>query len=485
MNSNKQAPQLERLPSGVPGLDTILNGGFIKGGIYIVQGSPGAGKTIFGNQICFHRVRQGGNAAYVTLLAESHARMLLNLGELAFFDASVIPKSLYYLSGFSTLETDGLKGLLDLVRREVRGRGADVLIIDGLVAAEESAQNDRELKKFIHELQTQMSLTSCTTFLLTSGRTKLLRPERTMVDGLVELSDELYGSRRERVLEVSKFRGSSSLRGHHSFEITGSGIVVYPRVEQLLRFPIHRDGWQAGAPVSTGIAELDTMFGGGLPAATSTMVSGPSGSGKTSLGIHFLSSCSDDERGVYLSFYEPPERIHLKAARLGLDLKKRGERAVRFLWAPTTEHMLDAVGHSLLEAAGDQKVRRVFIDGIDGFQQCSTEPDRVVRFMTALINEFRARNMTTVYTHESHRTLSPYLEAAPRGISAILENWIALRFADVEPRLRRAISIVKARDVEFDPTSREFSITNQGVRLGAPIFTSFARGQVDPTRLEP
>jgi circadian clock protein KaiC len=84
-------PLLKRIPTGVPGLDTVLRGGFLRGGIFIVQGSPGAGKTILGNQICFHHVGKGGRALYVTLLAENHARMLLHIGQLGFFEEAVIP----------------------------------------------------------------------------------------------------------------------------------------------------------------------------------------------------------------------------------------------------------------------------------------------------------------------------------------------------------------------------------------------------------
>ena len=85
----------QRVPSGVPGLDAILRGGFLKAGIFIIQGSPGAGKTILANQICFHHAAAGGRALYVTLLAESHSRMLLHLGQLRFFDASLIPNRIF------------------------------------------------------------------------------------------------------------------------------------------------------------------------------------------------------------------------------------------------------------------------------------------------------------------------------------------------------------------------------------------------------
>jgi circadian clock protein KaiC len=87
-------PILDRVPTGVPGLDAILRGGFLRGGIVIVQGSPGAGKTILGNQICHRHAANGGRALYVTLLAENHARMVLHIGQLGFFEDKIIPDRL-------------------------------------------------------------------------------------------------------------------------------------------------------------------------------------------------------------------------------------------------------------------------------------------------------------------------------------------------------------------------------------------------------
>src|SRR5438445_13126138 len=146
-------PMLERVPSGVPGLDTILRGGFLRGGIFIVQGSPGAGKTILGNQICFHHVAKGGRALYATLLAENHARMLLHIGQLGFFEEAIIPDRLYYISAFQVLEQEGLPAVLHLLRREVQVRGASILVLDGLSAIEESAASSREFKELIHGCQ--------------------------------------------------------------------------------------------------------------------------------------------------------------------------------------------------------------------------------------------------------------------------------------------------------------------------------------------
>src|SRR5919206_2341715 len=247
---------IERLPSGVPGLDSILCGGFTRGGIHILQGPPGTGKTTLANQICYHHAASGGRALYVTLLSETHARMLLHLGTMRFFDAARLPDQIAYISGFGALQEEGLPGLVALVRREVAARKAGVLVLDGLVAAEDRAASDTEFKTFIQELQTQAGLHGCTVFLLTTAKGQAVPPEHTMVDGIVELTDVRYGSRAERGLFVNKLRGSDYLPGRHPFRITEDGLMVYPRVEAAFRVTTHPDEARSGR-LSTGVEGLD------------------------------------------------------------------------------------------------------------------------------------------------------------------------------------------------------------------------------------
>src|ERR1700730_10532245 len=244
-------PPLERVPTGVPGLDTILRGGVLRGGLFIIQGSPGAGKTILGNQICFRHVANGGRALYVTLLAENHARMLLHIGQLGFFEETVIPDRLYYISAFRVLEGDGLAGLLDLLRREVQSHDASVLIIDGLSAVEDTAASTREFKKFIHQLQAQAAVANCTMFLLTGA--KPVSAEHTLVDGVIDLQTRLHGRRAERSLQVHKLRGSATCEASIRSASPAMGSSSIPASKHCS--PIPRP-W---------IGEPGGLFGPGLP----------------------------------------------------------------------------------------------------------------------------------------------------------------------------------------------------------------------------
>src|SRR5260370_2354834 len=368
-----QAP-LERVPTGIPGLDTVLRGGFLQAGIYIVRGEPGTGKTILGNQLCFNHAAAGHHAIYVTLLAETHDRMIQHMQTMSFFEPARIPDGIYYVNGFRVLEEDGIKGFVDLLRREIRTQDARVLVLDGLIATAESSESDRDFKKFILELQAHIAIEGCTALLLTNGRRNEYHPEYTMVDGLIELHDVLFGTQAERELEVRKFRGTDALRGRHSFRITDRGIVVYPRIEALLARPSADDEWP-DERCATGIDQLDAMLGGGIPRGTTTLVLGASGSGKTSLALHFLSQSSAQEPGLFFCFYELPLRLRVQAAGIGIKLDGPIEQGhLEILWHPPTEDILDALGNRLLEAVRRRRVKRLVTHGPLGCPATAAPP---------------------------------------------------------------------------------------------------------------
>lgn len=456
-----------RVSTGVDGLDAILRGGLIRGSIYMLQGTPGAGKTILSNQMCFMQAAQGGNVLFVTLLAENHARMIANLGGFAFFDAAAIPDRVTYLSLFGELRDGGLPALSALLRREIRKRSVGFLVIDGLIAARTSTTDEEVFKQFIHSLQEVALATDCTMLLVTTAEDRT-SPEETMVDGLFELSDCLHGWESSRELRVKKFRGSSFLQGRHSLEISDEGIAVYPRLEALHAFPSRADA-PSDAVIASGLRELDDMLGGGLPVASTTIVSGPSGTGKTTLGLHFLGACSPEEPGLLFGFYETPPRIALKAQRFGLPLAALLEAGtVEMIWNPSTGGILDAYGQRILEAVDRTGVKRLFIDGLSAFHGHTADPARVHPFFSVLASELRLRGVTTLYSLEARRILGSLERAPIHDVSNLAENMVLLGFDEVGSRLRRLVSVLKVRDGNADPGLREFWITDHGVRIDEP-----------------
>ncbi|HXS21697.1 MAG TPA: ATPase domain-containing protein [Steroidobacteraceae bacterium] len=461
--------KLERVPTGIGGLDRILRGGLLSGGVYIIEGTPGTGKTILANQMCFNHVAAGGRVAFVTVLAESHTRMLQHLQPMTFFHEGAIPDRLYYVSGFRILENEGLKGVVDLLRREIKGHHATLLVLDGFATTEESASSPREFKKFVHEVQSHAAALECTILLLTNGSERTVSPEYTMVDGMIRLEDTLFHQRTERTLQVSKFRGSDFLPGRHPFRITSRGLEIFPRVEAAFAVPSVRDDYEPRRQ-STGIATLDEILGGGLLAETSNGLYGPTGIGKTTLGLQYVAQSSAAEPGTFYGFFESPERLRVRAQTLGIDmrgLERRG--AVELIWCPQGEHILDELGHRMIEAVRRRGVKRLFIDGYGALVESATTPGRMTRFVSTLSNELRAMKATVIMSMESRNVLGTATELPSIGLSSLLEGLILMRYTELEGRIRRVLSVTKIRESSFDPRLREFEITPRGIEIGAPI----------------
>ena len=326
-----------------------------------------------------------------------------------------------------------------------------------------------ELKEFIVELQTMSSMLECTTILLSNvPAERALAAEHTMVDGLIELRTRTTGHRIIRELEVLKFRGSDHFLGGQQMEIGSSGIMVYPKTEELL----HRralSGPSSSARVSTGITNLDTMLGGGFRAHSASMLFGYAGSGKTTFGLHFLhAGLAKKEHALHFGFYESPALLTLSAKRIGLDFApfvKSG--LMHFDWQHPPGSGLDALAQRLLHDVTARKVRRLVIDDIDGFWQSSADPDRSLLFTIALLNELRGRGVTMIINSQTRHLFGPRVDVKIEGIPALMDNLILLEYFDPSTDYKRLLTIVKQRASGYAAETRAISIGKKGLTVAS------------------
>lgn len=459
------AQEQPRVRSGIDRLDEILGGGFLRGGTYALAGAPGTGKTILANQICCRHVPDAdGHCIYVTLLAESHDKLIAHLETMGFYRRDYVPDRLFYINGYNILKRDGLGGLLKTLRQEVRDRRASMLVLDGIESVRELVSSNLEFREFLHQLQGYTGIVECTSFLLCTGPSEAVQPENPLVEGVIQLSLRQQGGRAVRELSVAKFRGSGCLLGAHEMEITGGGIRLYPRTEA--RFA-RLEPPPATQPhrVPFGIRALDAMLGGGLLSASSATLLGAPGTGKTLLGLSFLlEGARRGERGVYFGFYEPPHRLISRAEGLGLALQPHLEQGVvRLLWQAPVERPLDALAEGLLEAV-EGGCRRLFIDGMLGFRLAALYPERLPAFLAALLDKLRALEVTVLISEELP-LLWPRVEMATPELAVLSDAVILTRYVERRAQLHRLISVMKMRESEYDTSIREFRITRQGIEL--------------------
>jgi circadian clock protein KaiC len=470
------------VPTGIAGLDTILNGGFLQGGIYFISGQPGTGKTILSNQMAFNHVASGGRAVFVSILSETHSRMFSHLSTLSFFSTEPIGDTLYYISGYNAAQKEGIEGLLKLLQGAVRDNSATLLIIDGALTAETFSSSEVEFKEFIHRLQSFADAYGCTVLLLSSTDTTEYTADfiagQTTVDGIIHLSNKLVGLRQNRDIYIQKLRGSAFLGGVHTLEITADGVQVYPRIEAVLAGSVKTNGSTRAdrARLAFGVEKLDAMLQGGVLTGSSTVLLGPSGSGKTLLGLSYLvEGARRGQQGLYFALNEPPALSIDAGDQIGLDFSSHVESGrIEVLWQPALEESLDLLAHNLLTAVREGKVQRLFIDGLDDLDDVNIQTERIPLFFTALMGELRGLGVTMLSAVELSSIFGPSADIPIEGVSAWVENIIFLRYVEIKSELRRIVSILKTRRTAHEGIIREFKITDQGIEVGDKLESAEA-----------
>ena len=457
---------LGRVESGVPGLDAVLAGGFIAGSVCLIAGPAGSGKTTLGNQVAFHHASRGGKTVFVTVLAETHERMLSRLRGFRFFQPDLVGSHLYYVSLLEDLEQGGLDGLLTAIRRVVRDQGATLLVIDGGTLIEDLAPSSIEFRRFLQVLQAVSALVGCTTLLLSGHGATTIGPVGMHTDGIVLLDLVPAGERDRRTVRVVKLRGAEHLTGRHDLSIGEAGMVIHPRLEALAG--ADRPPTQSVERLRTGIAALDEMLDGGLLPATSTMVLGTPGVGKTLCGLHFIhEGLRSGERALVATFHEKAGLLYQTAANIGLDLAGPAEEG-RFnvLWRAPLELSPDAWAWQLFAEVDRHQPQRLFLDGLSDIQHLILTPERVSMFIAALTNELRNRGVTTLMTVEIDGFAGADLMVPVPAASATMDNGILLRHVEIASRVHRLISVLKARQSAASSEIREFVVGPHGIEVG-------------------
>ncbi|MET0334166.1 MAG: ATPase domain-containing protein [Rhizobacter sp.] len=463
---------MKRFPTTVPGLDEILHGGLFEGGVYILEGPPGAGKTTLANQIAFAAAGRGGKALYVTMLAESHSRMLQHMLGQSFCKPELVNSSVIYLSAYRELEEQGLKAVVQLLRGELARHQVNLLIVDGLVVEIPADRPAEGVRQFVHELQSLASAMSCTCMLLTSGTGRSLNAEQTMVDGIFGFEDYTYQWRSERRIQVRKFRGSAVERGKHTFCITDNGLRFFPRLEGLpvTQRPADAPGAPGapGAITRSGLAGLDAaLAGGGLLSASSTLLVGASGTGKTTLALTFLAGSSRNERGLMLAGTETASELVAVAGNYGLPVGEGVHSGVIDIYSQGQEdEAMDEMGHKLLRLVDEQGARRLVVDGLAALADTVAFPERGSRFIGRLLRELKVRGVTSVFTLDP-AAFAGIIGRDPRGdgLAAWFDNVMTLTGSSEAEQGNRRLTIGKLRGTRATRATFDVSLDSSGLNV--------------------
>jgi circadian clock protein KaiC len=451
----------DRLRSGYRPLDEVLSGGLPGKGISIIMGLPGTGKTIIAEQYTFHNARPDRPAVYFSTLSEPLEKIIRFGQTLDFFDASAIGKSVFYEDLGQVAGRDGLAGVGDHVAAVLKDRRPGLVVIDSFKALHALADGDAEFRQFLYQLAGRLSAFPAASLWVgeyESGEAGT-SPEFAVADAIVELTTVPLGQREHRFLHVRKLRGSSFLTGRHGYRLTTEGLRLFPRLADVPA----ADGYLLGDKrITSGIATLDEMLGGGLWPGSATMIAGPSGSGKTIMGLHFVyGGAQRGEPGVIATLQENPTQLARMLGGLGWPL---AHPSVEVMYRSPVDIHIDEWVHDLLHAVEGAQARRVVIDSLMDLQMAAVDETRFREFMYSLTQRFSRQGISLLTTCET-TNLFDTDRLSQFVVSHLADNTIVLNYHRGHTVIGRSLAVVKTRASNHDPALRRFSIGPDGIGL--------------------
>jgi circadian clock protein KaiC len=457
---------VRRLTTGVLGLDVVLGGGLEPGSVTVLAGPPGTGKTILAQQICFTSATADHRAAYFTTLSEPHSKLVRHLEQFDFFVPEALGSTVEYLHLGDLIRSrklDGLTSLVSEVVRKTMEEQPSVVVIDSAKALRDFT-SERELRLAFYDLTSRLAHTDAALLLLgeyTSGEIGG-GVEFSLADSIIQLSYEPREPVDRRWLRVVKMRGTQHLEGKHTFRISTGGIEIFPRIETL----DPAEAAEVTGRISTGVAKLDALMGGGVSAGEATVVVGPSGIGKTIFSLRFVTEgLAEDERCLYVTSQDTPEQLTKMAGDLGWDLgaaRERGQLLVHHV--PLGSLDLDMLASGIRTALDGGSIRRVVIDSLAEMVYAARESERFPAYARSLIGLIRAAGASLLITSES-TTLGPSPEPVS-GVTFLFHNLILMRYIELDSTSGRALNVVKMRNSNHSKDMHQFEIGDDGLAIG-------------------
>ena len=472
-HSRKQddRPVLELIDTGVPGLNEVLGGGLPELSFNLVAGGPGSGKTTMTMQLLFANATAERPALYFTLLGETGLKMMRYQQQFDFFDPSRVGRDVHFLNLSEEALTGDLDGVLTRITDEIDRLHPAIVVVDSfrsLMRAQGEHAPDRELEHFVQRLALQLTTWEITSFLIGEYTEHELRdPIFTVADGILWLSQEVNRNSVVRRLRVVKARGMESMPGLHTMRMTRSGVQVFPRTPERAE-DVHPGGRER---LSTGIAGLDEMMGGGIPVGDSLVLAGPTGTGKTTFAMKFIAAgLAAGESAVIAIFEEHPDIYLQRAKSVDVDLRAAvKDNKLRIIYIRPLDLSVDETLDEIRKAVEVLGAKRVVIDSISGFEMALAPAFRedFRESLYRLIGALTGLGVTMYSTVEvvEGGDGSSGLQLTGYQVSFLTDDILSQRYIEIEGELRKALVVVKMRGSAHSREFRTYEITSTGVQL--------------------
>lgn len=459
--------------TGIAGLDDILNGGLTPDRMYLVEGTPGTGKTTLGLGFLLAGAAVDQAGLYITLaeteielraVAASHG---WSLDSLEVFE--MVPADGFGEDHEQTLlhpsEVELGETVRSIMAKVDELRPARV-VLDSLSELRLLAQSPVRYRRQILALKHFFSTRECTVLILddksaSAGDLQL----HSIAHGVISLDQNLatFGTQRRR-LHVVKMRGVRFRGGYHDFEIERGGLCVFPRLVAS-----EHGSADGGAPVSTGSLEFDALLGGGLVPGTATLLTGPAGVGKTTAAVQcMVAALERGDKTSYFLFDERTPTLLTRSAALGLDLRPyldNGQLELRAIDpAEISPGEFAALVRTAVETHG---ATIVVIDSLNAYLQSMPNEQFLVLQLHEMLSYLGQQGVVSLLILGLHGIMGDV--RSDIDLSYLSDTVVQLRYFEAQGEVRQAISVIKTRTARHERTIREFQIANEGLQVGAPL----------------
>jgi circadian clock protein KaiC len=468
-------PQADRASTGVAGLDAILGGGLTPNRVYLLEGTPGTGKTTFALRYLLAGVERGEKGLYITLsetaaelraVVDSHGWTLDGVDVFELVDETGrdpdAEQSILYPSEVELGET------ISSLTAEIERVGPERVVFDSLSEMRLLAQDPLRYRRQVLALKHFFSTRSCTVLLLDD---KTSEPGdlqlHSISHGVISLEQTIqeFGTESRR-LRVIKMRGQKFQGGRHDFVLETGRIAVFPRlVASQHRLAVTHES------VTTGSAELDLMLGGGLARGTSTLLLGPSGVGKTTTAMCCMhAALARGERATYYLFDEGLSTLLVRSQALGFDIQTFVDSGqVRIRQIDPAELSTGAFAAMVVEAVKQDRSSFVVIDSLNAYLQAMPGQTFLLLHMHELLTFLNHQGVTTILVVGQHGLVGDL--RSELDLSYLSDAVLAFKYFEASGSVRSAITAVKSRVAENQRTIREFRLSREfGLQIGGPLL---------------
>ncbi len=469
--------EIRKIPTGIPGLDTVLGGGLPEFSFNLVAGGPGVGKTTLAHQFMFSNAREDQKAVYFTIFGEPAVKMLRYQQQLTFFDSSKINGVVRFVHLGEDMIEGGLTRVLERIRRELDASAPRIVIVDSFRSVVRAANGPLEekmnLERFVQLLAITLTTYEATTFLIGEylEHESQSNPVFTVADGIVWLHQTVVRNSMVRRVQVMKMRGQAPVPGLHTVKLSDDGMRIFSRLPSPVVAPAATapsDPGRARTELKkTGIRGLDEMLGGGIPAGYSVLVAGPSGSGKTTLATQFILEGVAHGEPAAIAVFERRPRQYVKTISRGAELERLiRQDKLQLMYIRPLDLSVDETLEELHDFVAKLGAKRLVIDSVSGFELALAPSfrDDFRESLYRVLGTLTALGVTVMLTADVTDSFAE-LRLGPAGLSFLTDGIILQRYVEIEGSLRKVMAVVKMRGNPHSKELREYEITEKGIAV--------------------